>query len=73
MREPDFIPLDDLCDRTGYDRQTFYNSRNTGRGPLAGILTKLGNRVGVWRPDYEAWLRSQRRLPDVPADKQAAA
>ncbi len=79
MREPtkpDFIPLAELCALTGVAIQTAYQARWRRRGPLSEILTKLGHWVGAWRPDYEAWVASQRRLPDAPvaeASKQAAA
>ncbi len=76
MAQSDFIPVSELAALTGYGKKVFYHAHIYRKGPCAEILTKLGGRLGCWRADYEAWLRSQRRLPDAPAagpSKQAAA
>lgn len=60
--QSDFIPVAELARRTGYDPKTFYNQHSRGDGPFAGILTKLGGRLGCWRDDYEAFVARARRL-----------
>ncbi|MGB9332116.1 MAG: hypothetical protein WCB10_15230 [Steroidobacteraceae bacterium] len=63
MSELQFIPLVELSELTGYAPGSLYNQHSTGNGPLSPILTKLGGRVGVWRPDYLQWRDAQLRLP----------
>ena len=59
----DFIDARELARLTGLSVKGLYNQRSTGVGPLAPILTKLGNRkLGAWRLDYEAWRDAQLRL-----------
>jgi hypothetical protein len=60
--EPDFIPVARLSELTGFRPKSLYNQHSSGVGPLAVILTRLGSKVGVWRPDYEQWRDEQRRL-----------
>jgi hypothetical protein len=61
--EPDFIPVRRLAELTGFKPKSLYNQHSSGVGPLAEILTRLGSKVGAWRPDYEAFVATQRRLP----------
>lgn len=62
MQEPDFIPIVQLSQLTGFAPGSLYNQHSSGVGPVAPILTKLGHRVGAWRQDYQQWVVSQRRL-----------
>jgi predicted DNA-binding transcriptional regulator AlpA len=58
----DFIPLKELSKLTGLSVSSLYNAHVRGsKRPLAGVITKLGGRTGVWRVDYEAWLAKQRQ------------
>jgi hypothetical protein len=64
--ETDFLPIMTLAQLTGYAPGSLYNQHSRGIGPMAPILTKLGSRVGAWRPDYEQWRAAQLRLPAQP-------
>jgi hypothetical protein len=70
-----FIRVEPLGEIFDLKPGTLYNSHASGRGPLAEIITKFGGRVGAWRDDVEAYIASQRRLRDEPAEpsKQVAA
>lgn len=71
--ESDFIPAEELSELTTFAVHTLYNQWQRKRGPLAGILCKLGNRrLGCWRADYNLWVASQRRLKD-PSEQRAVA
>lgn len=70
--QSDFIPATELSELTGRKLKTLYNEHSTGRGPLAPILTKFGDRLGVWRADYEQFKDSQRKLTEKSAAKSAA-
>jgi hypothetical protein len=70
--EPDFLPLAILSQLTGYATSGLRNQHYSGKGPLAGILTRLGSKVGAWRPDYEAWRDAQRRLKSASEQRPAA-
>jgi predicted DNA-binding transcriptional regulator AlpA len=59
----DWISVEELIALTGRSRATFYQDRWRGTGPFAGILTKLGGRLGCWRADYDALVAQQRRIP----------
>ncbi|HEY0941904.1 MAG TPA: hypothetical protein VGE08_17560 [Steroidobacter sp.] len=65
--QSDFIPAQELSKLTGRSLKTIYNEHSTGKGPLAPILTKFGDRLGVWRADYEAFKASQRKLSESSA------
>lgn len=65
--QADFIPAAELSKLTGRSLKTIYNEHSTGRGPLAPILTKFGDRLGVWRADYEAFVASQRKFREQSA------
>jgi hypothetical protein len=62
--QPDFIRVNDLSGLTGVNIKTLYNAHCSGTGPLSEILTKMGGRLGAWRPDYQVWLNRQRKLRD---------
>lgn len=64
MEQSDFMLIDELSRRTRRKVSTLYDDFQTGSGPFASILTKLGNRLGCWRADYEILIASQRRLAD---------
>jgi predicted DNA-binding transcriptional regulator AlpA len=63
MRAHEFIPLVQLSELTGFAVTTLYNQHSSGKGVVAPILTRLGGRVGAWRPDYDQWVAMQRKLP----------
>jgi hypothetical protein len=65
--QSDFIPAAELAQLTNRSLKTIYNEHSTGRGPLAPILTKFGDKLGAWRADYEQLTQAQRKL------KQSAA
>jgi hypothetical protein len=74
MIQSDFIHLPELTALTGFAPSTIRNSHLTKRGPLAGIICKLGNkRLGCWRQDFEIWKASQRRLKDPTTEQRPAA
>jgi len=69
----DFIDARELSRLTGINLKTLYNQHSAGTGPLASILTKLGNKkLGAWRLDYEQFVASQRRLKS-PMEQQRSA
>jgi predicted DNA-binding transcriptional regulator AlpA len=73
MNQPDFIAASELSQLTGLAINTLYTQHARKRGPLAGILCKLGNRrLGCWRADYDLWVASQRRLKS-PTEQRSAA
>jgi hypothetical protein len=74
MTKSDFIHIRELAMLTGLAPSTIRNSHLSKRGPLAGILCKLGNkRLGCWRADFEIWKSSQRRLKDPAIEQRPAA
>lgn len=62
---PAFIPVEELAKLSGYQKASIYDQHYKRRGALAPILTKFGGRLGAWRPDWERYVASQRRLPDA--------
>ena len=52
---------------TGFTPVSVRTQHCTQRGALVPILTKFGDRLGVWSADWEALTRLQRRLPDTTA------
>jgi predicted DNA-binding transcriptional regulator AlpA len=71
--DADFIPVEQLSQLTSLAVNTLYGQYQRKRGPLAGILCKLGNRrLGCWRADYDLWVASQRRLKS-PTEQRTAA
>lgn len=46
---------------TGFTANAVRVQSSKGRGPLVPILTKFGNRLGVWLADWEALGEKQRR------------
>jgi hypothetical protein len=74
MTKSDFIHIRELAMLTGLAPSTIRNSHLSKRGPLAGIICKLGNkRLGCWREDFEIWKSSQRRLKDPVTAQRSAA
>jgi hypothetical protein len=74
MTKSEFISIEELSALTGFAPSTIRNAHLAKRGPLAGILCKLGNRrLGCWRADYELWRTSQRRLKDPATEQRPAA
>jgi hypothetical protein len=65
VQTSDFVPVSELSKLTGRSLKTLQNDHSAGRGPLSKILTKFGGRLGCWRADYDAWIRSQRKLSDA--------
>ena len=66
---PSFIPNGPrLRALSGYTPQYVREQHSSGRGPLVPILTKLGNRLGVWSLDWDEFAASQRCLPARQAD-----
>ena len=57
-----FMPVRELSQETNYAPKSIYNQHSRGRGALAPILVKVGGKLGVWRADYDIWVKSQRRL-----------
>lgn len=55
---------------TGFSAPSVRTQHCTGRGALVQILTKFGDRLGVWEADWHALARSQRKLGRGP--KEAA-
>ena len=63
-----FIPNGpELEDLTGFTPDSVRTQSSTGRGALVPILTKFGNRLGVWEADWNELARSQRRLRNAPS------
>jgi hypothetical protein len=65
METSDFIGTEELSQLSTYTVNAIYAQYARKSGALFPILTKLGSRLGCWRADYEAFKRSQRRLPDT--------
>lgn len=65
MKQTDWMPCEEISRETDYTRKALYNQHYTRRGSLAGILTKVGGRLGCWRADYEIWRDQQRKLRDA--------
>lgn len=61
--QPEFIPNGpSLYALTGFTPQSVRSQHSTKRGALVPILTRFGNRLGVWRADWIAFAESQRKL-----------
>ena len=54
----------ELEELTGFTANAVRVQSSTGRGALTPILTRFGNRLGVWLSDWEALAESQRRHVD---------
>jgi hypothetical protein len=72
-----FIPNGpELHALTGFTAHSVRTQHCTGRGALVPILTKFGDRIGVWEADWHALADSKRKLrtsrPNA-SDGQAAA
>jgi hypothetical protein len=62
-RLPRFIPNGpELEALTGFTPGAVRTQHCTGRGALVPILTKFGDRLGIWEPDWNALVKSQRKL-----------
>lgn len=71
-----FIPNGpELEDLTGFTPDAVRTQSSTGRGALVPILTKFGNRLGVWEADWNELARSQPSLRNAtaPASRLRAA
>jgi hypothetical protein len=47
---------------TGFTVHSVRTQHSTGRGALVPILTKFGDRLGVWEADWHEFASSQRKL-----------
>jgi len=47
---------------TGFSPGSVRTQHSTGRGALVSILTKFGDRLGVWEADWHELANSQRKL-----------
>jgi hypothetical protein len=52
----------DLEALTGFSPQSVRTQHSTGRGALVPILSKFGDRLGVWSADWDAFTDAQRKL-----------
>ena len=60
--KPDFIPAAELSLLSHRPLKTLYNDHASNSGPFKDILVKVGRRLGVFRADYDLWLKRQLRL-----------
>jgi hypothetical protein len=47
---------------TRFSPSSVRTQHSTGRGALVPVLTKFGDRLGVWSSDWDAFVNSQRKL-----------
>jgi hypothetical protein len=47
---------------TGFTAHSVRTQHSTGRGSLVPILTKFGDRLGVWEADWLAFVNAQRKF-----------
>lgn len=64
-----FIPNGpELQALTGFTADSVRTQHSTGRGALVPILTKFGERLGVWEADWDTFVASQRKLRPAPEE-----
>ena len=63
LRLPRFIPNGpELEALTGFTPGAVRTQHCTGRGALVPVLTKFGDRLGIWEPDWHELVQRSRKL-----------